>query len=41
MSKALQWISVLIVCLMGGTVSPVRGAQCCGDCNSNGIVSID
>ena len=42
MGKALQWMSVATVCLVSVlAVSPVRGAQCCGDCNSNGIVSID
>lgn len=40
---SLQLMSIALVALVaiGTPVSPARAAQCCGDCNSNGMVSID
>lgn len=43
MSKVVQYLSMAVVGLVviGTPVSAVRGDLCCGDCNSNGLVTID
>ena len=43
MGKGMRWMSLAIVGLVriGSGAAPSGGAQCCGDCDSSGSVSID
>jgi hypothetical protein len=41
MTQQLMSIALVALVAIGTPASSVRAAQCCGDCNSNGMVSID